>query len=56
MTVESRIAELKQRHRTLDATIERERHRAWTDNVQITHLKLEKLRLKEEITRLSTSH
>lgn len=56
MALESRIAELRQRHRNLEVTLERELHRAWTDNVQITKMKREKLRLKEEIGRLSPEH
>lgn len=52
MTIEARIRELGNRHRTLDETIQKELTRPSTDPLQVTALKQKKLRLKEEITSL----
>jgi hypothetical protein len=52
MTIEARIRELGNRHRSLDETIERERIRPSVDSLQIRELKTRKLKLKEQITSL----
>lgn len=52
MTIEARIRELGNRHRTLDETIQKELTRPSTDPLQVRALKQKKLRLKEEITSL----
>ena len=52
MTIEARIRELGNRHRTLDQTIQRELTRPSVDTLQVRDLKQRKLRLKEEITSL----
>ena len=52
MTIEARIRELGNRHRTLDETIQKEFTRPSTDPLQVRALKQKKLRLKEEITSL----
>nr|WP_295236436.1 DUF465 domain-containing protein [uncultured Brevundimonas sp.] len=52
MTIEARIRELGNRHRTLDETIQKELTRPSTDSLQVRALKQKKLRLKEEITSL----
>lgn len=52
MTIEARIRELGNRHRTLDETIQQEARRPNADPVQIRELKQRKLRLKEQITSL----
>ena len=52
MTIEARIRELGNRHRTLDETIQKELTRPSTDPLQVRVLKQKKLRLKEEITSL----
>ena len=52
MTIEARIRELGNRHRTLDQTIQRELTRPSVDTLQVRELKQKKLRLKEEITSL----
>ena len=52
MTIEARIRELGNRHRTLDQTIQRELTRPSVDTLQVRELKQRKLRLKEEITSL----
>ncbi|OGN42972.1 MAG: DUF465 domain-containing protein [Caulobacterales bacterium RIFCSPHIGHO2_01_FULL_67_30] len=52
MTIEARIRELGNRHRTLDETIQKELTRPSVDTLQVRELKQKKLRLKEEITSL----
>ncbi len=52
MTIEARIRELGNRHRSLDDTIQQEARRPTADPIQIRELKQRKLRLKEEITSL----
>ena len=53
MSVHSHVAELRKKHETLSQTIEREGRSPATDPLHLTELKRQKLRLKEEITRLS---
>ncbi|AYG95324.1 DUF465 domain-containing protein [Brevundimonas naejangsanensis] len=52
MTIEARIRELGNRHRTLDETIQQEIRRPSADPTRLRELKQRKLRLKEEITSL----
>ena len=52
MTIEARIRELGNRHRTLDQTIQKEMTRPSVDTMQVRELKQRKLRLKEEIASL----
>jgi hypothetical protein len=52
MTIEARIRELGNRHRTLDETIQQETRRPTADPTHLRELKQRKLRLKEEITSL----
>ncbi|KQW79898.1 YdcH family protein [Brevundimonas sp. Root1279] len=52
MTIEARIRELGNRHRSLDETIQREMTRPSADSLRVRELKQQKLRLKEEITSL----
>ena len=52
MTIEARIRELGNRHRTLDQTIQKEMTRPSVDTLQVRELKQRKLRLKEEIASL----
>ena len=52
MTIEARIRELGNRHRTLDQTIQKELTRPSVDTLQVRELKQKKLRLKEEISSL----
>jgi hypothetical protein len=54
MAVESRIAELEKRHELLERAIEDELLSPGSDDLQVTQLKRQKLRIKEEIERLST--
>ena len=55
MTIEARIRELGNRHRNLDETIRREMIHPATDSLRVRELKLQKLRLKEQITSLEAS-
>ena len=52
MTIEARIRELGNRHRTLDEVIQKEMTRPSVDTLQVRELKQRKLRLKEEIASL----
>jgi hypothetical protein len=56
MTIASHLAELSEKHRTLERKIREEMSRPGADDVQITQLKLQKLKLKDEITKLQTRH
>lgn len=52
MTIDARIRELGNRHRTLDEAIQQELGRPAADATQVRELKRRKLRLKEEIRSL----
>ena len=52
MTIEARIRELGNRHRTLDEAIHQATRSPSTDSLQLRELKQQKLRLKEQITSL----
>lgn len=54
MSLNTRIDALKERHATLETRISDEDHRPRPDTEALTRLKLEKLRLKEEMERLRT--
>jgi hypothetical protein len=54
MSLESHVLTLRSKHADIDRTLDHEQSRAAPDFVTIKKLKLEKLRLKEEIARLST--
>ncbi len=53
MTVTSHIAELKKKHEHLSDMVMRAQRSPGTDDLQIAELKKQKLKIKEEITRLS---
>jgi hypothetical protein len=53
MSLQSHIEVLKERHANLDTRIHQEDCRPKPDDGEISKLKLEKLRLKEEMERLS---
>ena len=53
MTVTSHIAELKKKHESLSETVERAQRSPGIDGLQIAELKKQKMKLKEEISRLS---
>lgn len=52
MTLQSRLESLKERHAALEARIADEDQRPRPDSDTLTRLKVEKLRVKEEIERL----
>lgn len=52
MTVASHIAELKKKHEYLSSIVEKAQRAPGSDDLQIATLKKQKLKLKEEITRL----
>lgn len=53
MTVASHLQELRRKHETLSETVERAQRSPATDALKIAEMKKQKLKLKEEITRLS---
>ncbi|MEX2520271.1 MAG: DUF465 domain-containing protein [Paracoccaceae bacterium] len=53
MNLSSHLAELRKKHATLEQKIEKERLSPAASALGIAELKREKLRLKDEITRLS---
>ncbi len=53
MTMEDRVETLRARHARLEHEIDDEIHRPLPDTIHITELKRQKLRIKEEIARLS---
>lgn len=55
MSLQSHIEALKERHASLETKIQLEDSRPRPDDGQLAKLKLEKLRLKEEMVRLRTS-
>ena len=55
MSMGSHLQELKRKHETLSAKVENAIRNPGTDDLQITELKKQKLRLKEEIERHSMS-
>ncbi len=54
MTVASHIAELKRKHENLSHTVEQAQRALGTDDIQIATLKKQKLKIKEEISRLQS--
>lgn len=52
MTMDTKIDELKQKHASLDMKIDGEEQRPHPDDNVISHLKKEKLKLKDEIASL----
>jgi len=57
MSAVPHLAELTEKHRLLERKIEEELARPAVDSIKVSSLKLEKLRLKDQITRLKkTQH
>lgn len=52
MSMETHLAELSEKHKLLERRIEQELARPSSTDAEIVRLKLEKLKLKEEIVRL----
>lgn len=55
MTVASHIAELKKKHEHLSDMVQKAQRAPGSDDLQIAELKKQKLKIKEEIERLSHS-
>ncbi|MEM8576872.1 MAG: DUF465 domain-containing protein [Pseudomonadota bacterium] len=53
MSLSGRLDELKKKHETLSALVEQTQRAPGSDDLQIAAMKKEKLKLKEEISRLS---
>ncbi len=53
MVSQEQLDSLKSKHATLERAIDEEAHRPMPDTVQIHTLKREKLKIKDEIVRLS---
>jgi hypothetical protein len=56
MAFEQRIESLKTKHSSIDEELQAESHRPHPDEDRLHRLKREKLKIKDEITRLSTAH
>jgi len=55
MTIASHVAELKKKHEALSEQVEKAQRTPSTSDIEIAELKKQKLKLKEEISRLSTN-
>ncbi len=55
MSLESHIDALQKEHDRLDGMIAQELRHPSADDLELTHMKREKLRLKDEIVRLSST-
>ncbi|WP_417243898.1 YdcH family protein [Celeribacter sp.] len=55
MSLSSHLEELKRKHQSLSEAVEAAQRAPSVDDARITDLKKKKLRLKEEILRLSTT-
>lgn len=55
MSLTSHIEELKKKHQSLSEAVETAQRSPGTDDLRIADLKKQKLRIKEEIARLSTT-
>ena len=53
MTVIAHLEELKKKHEALSLQVEQAQRAPGTDDLSVSEMKKQKLRLKEEITRLS---
>jgi len=53
MSVDSHLQELRRKHDSLSTSVVREQRQPATDSAKIVEMKKQKLRLKEEIDRLS---
>ena len=55
MTLASHLAELSAKHRLLEMRIQEELARPGSDDLQISKLKREKLKIRDEMTKLEKS-
>ncbi len=53
MSVASHVQELRKKHQSLSEAVERAQRSPGADDLSIAQMKKEKLRIKEEISRLS---
>lgn len=53
MTIQSHLVELRRKHDTLSEMVEQAQRSPGIDDLKIAELKKQKLRIKEEISRLS---
>jgi len=53
VTIASHLTELRKKHEHLSAIVEKEQRSPGTDGLKIADLKKQKLKIKEEISRLS---
>jgi len=53
MTIASHLTELRKKHESLSTMVERAQRSPGTDDLQIAAMKKQKLKIKEEIARLS---
>ncbi len=53
MTIASHLQELRRKHETLSEQVEKAQRNPGMDDLQIAAMKKQKLKIKEEITRLS---
>lgn len=53
MTLSSHLQELRKKHQSLSQAVEAAQRNLGADNLEIAKLKKQKLRIKEEISRLS---
>ncbi|QOL82937.1 YdcH family protein [Pseudooceanicola spongiae] len=56
MSLSSHVEELKKKHASLSAAVDQARRSPSMSDLEITALKKRKLALKEQISRLATSH
>ena len=54
MSETARVEELRKKHATLSERVEKVQSAPGSDDLEIAELKKQKLRIKEEITRLTT--
>jgi len=55
MTLAAHLAELSEKHRLLEMKIQEELARPWSDDLHISKLKREKLKIRDEMTKLENS-
>ena len=55
MSINSHVAELKRKHKSLSDAVEAAQRAPGSDSLELTELKRQKLALKEEISRLSAA-
>ena len=56
MSLEDRIDALKEKHHVLETALEAENNRLHPDDVAVSSLKKQKLRIKDKIASLTASH